>query len=161
MLARLVKGLVVQAAATDLLTRKGMRTLSDRDSHYRARYDTSKPPLEKDQAYHQGTVWPWLMGAFAEALAQVRRDMGWDEARTSAETRALITPLVVALASVPEGSLPEVYDGGAIDPTLKAFSLDSPEGLAPVFKKAGPAQNPGGTRSQAWSVAEILRLLAK
>ncbi|MCR4296037.1 MAG: hypothetical protein NUW21_10910 [Elusimicrobia bacterium] len=152
---------VVLAATRDLLTRKGPRTLSDRDSGYRERYDTSKPPLEKDQAYHQGTVWPWLMGAFAEALAQVRRDMGWDEARTGAETRALLTPLVEALAGAPEGSLHEVYDGGANDPALKAFSLDDPAGLAPIFKTAGPAQNPGGTRSQAWSVAEILRLLAR
>ncbi|MDD5302815.1 MAG: 4-alpha-glucanotransferase [Elusimicrobia bacterium] len=152
---------VVLAAARDLLTRKGPRTLSDRDSAYRATYDTSKPPLEKDQAYHQGTVWPWLMGAFAEALAQVRRDMGWDEARTGAETRALITPLVEALASGPEGSLPEVYDGGANDPALKDFSLDDPAGLSPIFKRAGPEQKPGGTRSQAWSVAEILRLLAR
>lgn len=152
---------VVLAATRDLLTRKGPRTLSDRDSGYRARYDTSKPPLEKDQAYHQGTVWPWLMGAFAEALAQVRRDMGWDEARAGAETRALITPLVEALAGVPEGSLPEVYDGGDNDPALKSFSLDDPEGLAPVFKRAGPAQSAGGTRSQAWSVAEVLRLFAR
>ncbi len=152
---------VVLAATRDLLTRKGPRTLSDRDSGYRASYDTSKPPLEKDQAYHQGTVWPWLMGAFAEALAQVRRDMGWDEARIGAETRGLITPLVEALASGPEGSLPEVYDGGASDPALKDFSLDDRAGLAPVFKTAGPVQNPGGTRSQAWSVAEILRLLAR
>ena len=76
---------VVLAAARDLLTRKGPRTLSDRDSAYRATYDTSKPPLEKEQAYQQGTVWPWLMGAFAEAIAQVRRDMGWDEARAGAE----------------------------------------------------------------------------
>src|SRR3989338_2644635 len=103
---------VVLAATRDLLTRKGPRTLSDRDSGYRARYDTSRPPLEKDQAYHQGTVWPWLMGGFAEALAQVRRDMGWDEARTGAETRALLTPLVEALAGAPEGPLPEGYDGG-------------------------------------------------
>ncbi|MBI2789253.1 MAG: 4-alpha-glucanotransferase [Elusimicrobia bacterium] len=152
---------VVLAATRDLLTRKGPRTLSDRDSGYRARYDTSKPPLEKDLAYHQGTVWPWLMGAFAEALAQVRRDMGWDEARTGDETRALITPLVEALAGVPEGSLPEVYDGGDNDPALKDFSLDDPAGLAPVFRRAGPEQKPGGTRSQAWSVAEILRLLAR
>jgi glycogen debranching enzyme len=152
---------VVLAATRDLLTRKGPRTLSDRDGGYRATYDTSKPPLEKDLAYHQGTVWPWLMGAYAEALAQVRRDMGWDAGRADAETRALITPLVSALAGGPEGSLPEVFDGGASDPALKNFSLDEPAGLAPVFKTAGPAQNPGGTRSQAWSVAEILRLLAR
>ena len=100
------------------------------------------------------------MGAYAEALAQVRRDMGWGAARAAAETRALITPLVSALTGGPESSLPEVFDGGASDPALKNFSLDEPAGLAPIFKAAGPEQKPGGTRSQAWSVAEILRLLA-
>lgn len=150
---------VVLAAIRDLLTRMGPRTLSDRDSGYRATYDTSKPPLEKDQAYHQGTAWPWLMGPFAEALARVRRDMGWDEGRISEEVRALLAPLAAQLVSRPEGSLPEVYDGGAADAALKSFSLDEPAGLAPVFARPGPAQNPGGTRSQAWSVAEVLRLL--
>ncbi|UPT76146.1 MAG: hypothetical protein M0D55_16355 [Elusimicrobiota bacterium] len=150
---------VVLAATRDLLTRMGPRTLSPRDSHYRATYDTSKPPLEKDQAYHQGTVWPWLMGAYAEALAQVRRDMGWDLERIAAETRAVITPLAEALVSRAEGSLPEVYDGGEHDPALRAFSLDDPAGLAPLLRRPGPAQNPGGTRSQAWSVGEVLRTL--
>ena len=42
---------------------------------------------------------------------------------------------------------------------VKAFSLDDPAGLAPVFARPGPEQNRGGTRSQAWSVAEVLRLL--
>ncbi|MEK7388162.1 MAG: 4-alpha-glucanotransferase [Elusimicrobiota bacterium] len=150
---------VVLAATRDLLTRKGPRTLSDRDSGYHARYDTWKPPSEKDRAYHQGSVWPWLMGAFAEALAQVRRDMGWSPQRAALETRALITPLVEDLVGVPESSLPEVYDGGAYDPSLKSFSMDDPEGLAPIFSTPGPTQNRGGTRAQAWSVAEILRLL--
>ena len=78
------------------------------------------------------------------------------------ETRALITPLVEALVRRARGlASREVYDGGANDPALKDFSLDDPAGLARSFKRAGPAQNPGGTRSQAWSVAEILRLLAR
>src|SRR5262249_20592033 len=42
---------VLLAATKDLLTRYGLRTLSPRDSQYRARYGTSRPPVEKDQAY--------------------------------------------------------------------------------------------------------------
>jgi len=149
---------VVLAVTKDLLTRYGLRTLSPRDSFYRARYDTSKPAMEKDQAYHQGTVWPWLMGAYSDALAGVRRDQGWSEDRIRTEQRALMTPLVAALVDRPEGSLPEVFDGGNPDAALAAWTLDDPNGLAGVFSGPGD-QNRGGTRSQAWSVAEVLRAL--
>jgi glycogen debranching enzyme len=150
---------VVLAATKDLLTPYGLRTLSPRDSQYRARYDTSLPPLEKDLAYHQGTVWPWLMGPYADALARVRRDQNWSEDRIRAETRGLMTPLVRALASRPEGSLPEVFDGGVPDARLAGFSLDDPGGLGARLSDVPSGQNPGGTRSQAWSVAEALRVI--
>jgi glycogen debranching enzyme len=151
---------VVLAVTKDLLTRYGLRTLSPRDSYYHERYDTSRPASVKDQAYHQGTVWPWLMGAYSEALAGVRREQGWDEARIRAEQRALMTPLIAAAVSRPEGSLPEVFDGGRPDAALSRFTLDDPNGLTNAFKDA-PDQNPGGTRSQAWSVAEVLRALVE
>jgi glycogen debranching enzyme len=151
---------VVLAVTKDLLTRYGLRTLSPRDSGYRARYDTSQPAAVKDLAYHQGTVWPWLMGAYSEALAQVRRDQGWDDVRVRIEQRALMTPLIAAAVSHPEGSLPEVFDGGKPDASLAGFTLDAPDGLMNAFKDA-PDQNPGGTRSQAWSVAEVLRALVE
>jgi len=148
---------VVLAATKDLLTPYGPRTLSPRDSMYHARYETWKPPLEKDQAYHQGTVWPWLMGAYVDALARVRRDQGWSDEQVRAEARGVLTPLIRALASRPEGSLPEVFDGGTPDARLAGFSLDDPRGLGARIADVPSEQNPGGTRSQAWSVAEVLR----
>ena len=151
---------VVLAATKDLLTPYGLRTLSYRDGGYRARYDTSQPPVVKDQAYHQGTAWPWLMGAYADALAKVRRNQGWDEPRITAETKAVMTPLVEFLASSPEGSLPEVFDGGDFDQALRGFSMADPAGLAPVVARLARMQNRGGTRSQAWSVAEAMRVLS-
>jgi len=152
---------VVQAATRDLLTPYGMRTLSYRDSAYHATYDTSKPPLEKDQAYHQGTVWPWLMGAYVDALARVRRAQGWDEGRIRDEVRGVMTPLVEFLVSQPEGSLPEVFDGGQPQDALLRFSLADPLGLRDVIVKILRSQNRGGTRSQAWSVAEAIRVLVE
>lgn len=152
---------VVLAATKDLLTPYGLRTLSPRDSQYQARYDTSRPPLEKDQAYHQGTTWPWLIGAYADALAVVRRNQGWSADRIAEETRGLMAPLAAFLISNAEGSLPEVFDGGRPDGTFKDFSLDDPKGLGGAFAGRSSNQNPGGTRSQAWSVAEVLRILAE
>jgi predicted glycogen debranching enzyme len=150
---------VVLAATKDLLTPYGLRTLSFRDSQYHAVYDTSRPPVEKDQAYHQGTVWPWLMGAYADALARVRRQQGWEEGRIHDETQALVTPLVEFLAAHAEGSLPEVFDGGQPQDALMSFSLSDPAGLKDVIGRLPRSQNQGGTRSQAWSVAEVMRVL--
>jgi len=152
---------VVQAATRDLLTPYGMRTLSYRDSHYNATYDTSKPPIEKDQAYHQGTVWPWLLGSYVDALARVRRAQGWDEGRIQQEVQGVMTPLTEFLVSQPEGSLPEVFDGGQPQDALRRFSLADPLGLRDVIVKVLRSQNRGGTRSQAWSVAEAIRVLVE
>jgi glycogen debranching enzyme len=152
---------VVLAATRDLLTPYGPRTLSPRDSEYHERYVTSQPASEKDLAYHQGTVWPWLMGAYVDALARVRRDQGWSDARIQDEARGLMTPLVRALVSRPEGSLPEVFDGGRPDPRLSGAALDDPRGFGALLADAPSDQVPGGTRSQAWSVAEALRVVVE
>jgi len=60
---------VVEKVERELLTPFGLRTLSPRDKNYHPRYVGS--PNERDSAYHQGTVWPWLLGAFADAYMKV------------------------------------------------------------------------------------------
>lgn len=127
---------VVDSAAKDLLTPYGLRTLSPRDSNYRGKYETWKPPSEKDLAYHQGTVWPWLIGPYVDALARVRRHEARTEDEIREEIRKVIAPLLEHLVENPYYSLPEVFDGSA-------------------------PHTPGGTRSQAWSVAEILRVISE
>jgi glycogen debranching enzyme len=129
---------VLRAATADLLTPYGLRTLSPRDSNYAALYHTEQHPRDKDKAYHQGTVWPWLIGPYVDALVRVRRTQGVEEAAIRAEVRRTLTPLMEFLFLSPARSLPEVFDGG--DPA-----------------RPGQVQRAGGTRSQAWSVAEVLR----
>ncbi|MCV6005703.1 hypothetical protein OFO99_40320, partial [Escherichia coli] len=51
---------------SDLLTPFGLRTLSPADPNYVGRYEG--PPASRDAAYHQGTVWAWLMGPFIDAF---------------------------------------------------------------------------------------------
>jgi predicted glycogen debranching enzyme len=84
----------------ELLTPVGLRTLSPADPAYRPRYQGG--PLERDGAYHQGTVWPWLLGAYAEAHARVTGDR--------AGARELLMPLQDQLAVYGVGSLAEIYD---------------------------------------------------
>src|SRR5206468_11755821 len=61
---------VVQAVEERLLTTLGLRSLAPGEAGYTGRYEGGV--AERDGSYHQGTVWPWLMGAFVEAWVRVR-----------------------------------------------------------------------------------------
>lgn len=125
--------LVFETVARELLTPFGLRTLSPSDRNYHGRYDTHLPPGQKDLAYHQGTVWPWLLGGYADALVRVRKYQGKGRDEIKAELKSLLAPLCEFLLASEHQTLPEVFDG------------DAPH-------------RQGGTRSQAWSVAEVLRI---
>ncbi|MEP7274081.1 MAG: amylo-alpha-1,6-glucosidase, partial [Acidobacteriota bacterium] len=60
---------LISVVERELLTRYGLRSLSPADPKYRGRYSGS--PLERDGAYHQGTVWAWLIGPFVTAYLKV------------------------------------------------------------------------------------------
>ena len=62
---------VVERVQEHLLTPYGLRSLSPTDPQYRGRY--AGGPRERDGAYHQGTVWPWLMGPFITAYMKVNQ----------------------------------------------------------------------------------------
>ncbi len=94
---------VVEVVRDRLLTPYGLRTLDPEDSAYRGRY--AGDMVERDGAYHNGTVWPWLIGPYGEAVLRVN-DYS-EEAKT--EVREVLGPLQEVLAR--EGRLAEVYDG--------------------------------------------------
>ncbi len=97
--------LVVDAVAKHLLTPFGLRTLAPSSPEYRLRYGPGDPTF-RDGAYHQGTVWPWLLGAFADAHLQVHGD--------KAKTRALLSSLLNdGLTEYGVGTLAEIFDGDA------------------------------------------------
>jgi predicted glycogen debranching enzyme len=94
---------VLAQVETHLLTPLGLRTLSPDDPAYRARY--AGGVLERDGAYHQGTVWPWLMGPFVEAWLRVH---GATDVR-----ERFLAPLYAHLDSFGLDHLCEVADGDA------------------------------------------------
>jgi glycogen debranching enzyme len=92
---------VVDACARELLTPLGLRSLSPRDPRYVGRYGGN--PGERDAAYHQGTVWSWLLGPFALAHYRVYADR--------AHALALLSGLAAHLDEACVGSISEIMDG--------------------------------------------------
>ena len=96
---------MVETVAEHLLTPFGLRTLAPGSPEYRQVYGPGDPTF-RDGAYHQGTVWPWLLGAFADAHLQVYGD--------KAKTRSLLKSLLCGgLTEYGVGSLAEIFDGDA------------------------------------------------
>lgn len=118
--------LVMDCVREHLLTPYGLRTLSPDDPDYRGRYEGDM--TSRDMAYHNGTVWPWLMGPYCDGLRSVRKDA----AGTDALIRALLTPLVESMDEGCVGQIAEIYDG------------DQPHRTR-------------GCPAQAWSIAEVAR----
>lgn len=117
-----------------LLTPVGLRTLSPKDSRYHGRFEGRM--FERDKAYHQGTVWPWLLGPFVEAVLRVDNFSPASRERAKALLKPLIEQTILGRSL---GQLAEVYDGDA--------APDRP-------------RLPGGCIAQAWSVAAVLDGLA-
>ena len=119
---------IVDAVEARLWTPIGLRTLDPGDAAYRGRYEGGVG--DRDGAYHQGTVWPWLMGAFVDAWVHVRG--GTADAKREARARFL-GPLLDHLSHAGLGHVSEIADA------------DAPH-------------TPRGCPFQAWSVGETLRI---
>jgi predicted glycogen debranching enzyme len=117
---------VVDKVQEHLLTPYGLRSLAPSDPQYRGRYTGG--PAERDGAYHQGTVWPWLMGPFLTAYVKVNDG----SAAARSQAAEWLKPLQDHLSDGGLGHISEIFDG------------DAP-------------QLPRGCIAQAWSVGEVLR----
>jgi glycogen debranching enzyme len=117
---------VVDKVREHLLTPYGLRSLSPSDPQYRGQYTGGQ--AERDGAYHQGTVWPWLIGPFITAYVKING--GTAGARSQAGE--WLKPLEDHLSDAGLGHISEIFDG------------DAPH-------------RPCGCIAQAWSVGEVLR----
>ena len=91
---------VVAVAISELLTPVGLRTIAPADPAYRPCYGGT--PWERDSAYHQGTVWPWLLGPFLDAYRRVHGETD--------EVRRFLAPLEAHLRDYGVGGIAEVFD---------------------------------------------------
>lgn len=121
---------VVRIVQDKLWTPVGLRTLDPAHPDYKSCYRGDR--RRRDAAYHQGTVWPWLLGPFVTAYVRAHGDS--DDARR--EARELLAGLEQQFFEAGLESVSEVADGD-------------------------PPHVPGGCPWQAWSVAEPLRALVE
>jgi glycogen debranching enzyme len=109
-----------------LLTPLGLRTLASSDPNFAERYVGDQ--RARDAAYHQGTVWPWLIGPYLD----IRCRLAADAAEARAIRQRVLAPFRDHLLAAGIGSISEIAEGSA------------------PFR-------PVGCVAQAWSVAEVLR----
>ncbi len=115
---------VLAVVERELLTPVGLRSLAPCDPHYLAHY--SGGILERDGAYHQGTVWAWLMGPFITAHLKIHKDRK--------RATQLLTGFRAHVQEAGLGQVAEIFD-------------------------AEPPHTARGCIAQAWSVAELLRVI--
>lgn len=118
---------VLDAVTRDLLTPFGLRTLSPSHPDYKSTYDGDL--RSRDAAYHQGTVWPWLIGPFIDVWLKVYPN-------DFEQAHEFLKELIEHLNNNPSGTIGEIFDA-----------------CSPYYGR--------GCFAQAWSVAELLRCLAK
>ncbi|PSB40851.1 glycogen debranching protein, partial [filamentous cyanobacterium Phorm 6] len=94
---------VVDACAQQLLTSVGLRSLSPEDAEYLGKYGGDQ--LQRDRAYHQGTVWGWLIGPFVLAHLDVYKD--------PVQAREFLEPMAHNILAGGVGSLGEIFEGDA------------------------------------------------
>jgi predicted glycogen debranching enzyme len=126
-LPHLQQATIVEVVQRNLLTPYGLRTLSAQDSRYKGQYVGSQK--QRDEAYHQGTVWPYLIGPFVEAYLKVN-NFSRKSRKKAAE---FIEPLIRHLS-----------EDGCLGQVCEIFDGDTPH-------------KPKGCIAQAWSVAELIR----
>jgi predicted glycogen debranching enzyme len=119
---------IVDILNRELLTPYGLRTLSRNDPRYVGVYAGDRG--SRDKAYHNGTVWPWLLGAFTTAFLKTK---GYTEYTREYALKNFLSPLFAEqIFKAGLGSISEIFDGE-------------------------PPHTPRGCIAQAWSVAEPFR----
>jgi glycogen debranching enzyme len=126
-LSEIQQASVVEVVHNNFLTPYGLRTLNSDAADYKGVY--TGPMRQRDEAYHQGTVWPYLIGPFIEAYLKVNEFSNESKIQTAEFMEPLLRHLTENGCL---GSISEIFDG------------DEP-------------QEPKGCFAQAWSVAELIR----
>jgi predicted glycogen debranching enzyme len=98
-----ISHLVLEKVRQELLTPRGLRTLSPNDPHYKYIYEGN--PFQRDMAYHQGTVWVWQLQFFVEGYLNIYGETKLDF------VKGLYHGFEQTILEYCVGSIAEIYDG--------------------------------------------------
>lgn len=132
---------IFKTATTKLLTKYGLRTLAKGEEGYIAYYEGD--PVKRDMSYHQGVVWVWLIGLYADSFKNII-----DDEKDRLEKEKLKIEY--------EKFVKNVF-------TTFKNEINSEDGIGSISElySSQPPFKPGGTFAQAWSVSEVLKIITK
>ena len=132
---------IVETCKSKLLTKYGLRTLAKGEENYIGIYEGDS--FKRDMSYHQGPSWVWLLGLYYNSIKRIisiekdkEEKQKWELELNNFRNQIIKTFKKAIIEDGAVGSIPELYD------SMQPF-------------------HPGGTFSQAWSVAEILRIITE
>ena len=132
---------ILETVEKKLLNSYGLKTLAKGEENYVEVYEGS--PEKRDTSYHQGITWPWLLGLYYDSLKN-----SWKYSKKSEERQKWENKIKEFIEKTTETFGKEIYERGCIG------------GIAELYDSAKP-QLPKGTINQAWSIAEIFRIIMK
>ena len=123
-----------------LLTPYGLRTLAKGELGYEERYEGNMG--QRDRRYHQGIIWPWLLGLYYDAL---RNRIKAEKGKTT--KKELEDKMQEFRKTIQETFVKEMNDGGSVGSICEIYDIEDKEYM------------PQGAKFQAWSVAEVFRII--
>lgn len=132
---------IFKTVTTKLLTKYGLRTLAKGEEGYIAYYEGDS--VKRDLSYHQGVVWVWLIGLYADSFKNII-----DDEKDRLEKEKLKIEYEKFIKNVYTTFKTELYSEDGIGSISELYNSQAP------FK-------PGGTFAQAWSVSEVLKIVTR
>ena len=123
-----------------LLTPYGLRTLAKGEPGYRERYEGDM--IKRDMSYHQGVIWPWLLGLYYDTLRNMIK-----EEKNKTTRKELENKLGEFRESVKKTFVEEMNNGGTVGNICEIYDIENKKYM------------PQGTIAQAWSISEVFRII--
>ena len=131
---------ILDTVEKKLLTPYGLRTLAKGEPGYREKYEGDM--IKRDMSYHQGVIWPWLLGLYYDTL----RNM-YKAEKNKQEKKKIETKILEFKAKTKETFVKEMSTGKSVGSICELYDTDN--------KKFRPQ----GTIAQGWSVGEVFRII--
>jgi predicted glycogen debranching enzyme len=126
-----MKTSVLNIVERDLLTPRGLRTLSPKNEDYLGKYEGNQE--QRDKAYHQGTVWPWLLDHFCESYLKLYKECGFHK------VKKIIQGFETTMNEHGIDTISEIYDGDP--PHYPRGAISQAWSVAAVLRIINRAEN--------------------